>query len=149
MPTDILIKLISSNETHPLRHKILRPHQSLSEMAYPQDELAEATHFGAYRDDTIVGIISIYPENLEGQYSPSEWRIRGMAVEKDYQGCGLGRKILKTCIEYAKTQGVQSVWCNARTSAIGFYLSFGFTQVGEEFIIDGIGPHYIAMLKPI
>lgn len=146
-PSHFILKGISDKDTHHLRHKILRPHQELNAMAYSQDGLEKSYHIGAFVEDRLVGIVSLYPEDQAGNISATEWRIRGMAVDFDFQKMGLGRQILEAAIHHARSQGARSVWCNARTSAIGFYLSYGFEKVGDEFIIDDIGPHYVAMFK--
>ncbi len=138
------IKKISSRQTHPLRHSILRPHQPIEEMAYPFDDEEGSRHFGAFMNGELIGVASIYPEAQDGQMAKGHWRIRGMAVDTSLQGKGVGRQLVQACLNYANEKSAQTVWCNARTPAIGFYLSLGFNKVGEEFEIEGIGPHYIA-----
>lgn len=135
---------IRSEQTHPLRQKVLRPHQALEEMIYPLDKEKGSHHVGAFWKNNLIGIASIYPESQDGQLYEGQWRLRGMAVEADFRGNGVGRSLIGECLQYAKEQKAANVWCNARTSAIGFYIAFGFAQVGEEFEIPGIGPHYIA-----
>ena len=138
---------IKPEQTHVLRQKILRPHQPIEEMVYPLDSEAGSFHVGALLGDCLVGIASVYPESQAGELNQGEWRIRGMAVEEELQGRGVGRGLVQKCIEYAQAQKAQSLWCNARTSAIGFYFTLRFEQVGEEFNIAGIGPHYVAELS--
>lgn len=138
------IEKISAEQTHPLRQSILRPHQPLNEMAYPFDQEEGSCHFGAFIEKQLVGIASIYPESKDGEIHQGYWRLRGMAVDSSLQGKGVGRQLVEACLNYAQGKNAKSVWCNARTSAVGFYLSLGFRQVGEEFEIKGIGPHYFA-----
>ena len=45
-------------------------------------------------------------------------------------------------------RGGDLVWCDARTTAAGFYAHFGFTVVTEPFDKPGIGPH-VGMLKDL
>jgi len=40
------------------------------------------------------------------------------------------------------------LWCNARTSASGFYTRLGFAVVGEAFELPGIGPHHLMHRAP-
>ncbi|WP_265934318.1 hypothetical protein [Actinacidiphila acididurans] len=41
------------------------------------------------------------------------------------------------------------MWCNGRTSATGFYGHFGFTAVGEEFVLRPSGAHYVFVTKDL
>ncbi len=141
-----ILKPIQSVETAPLRHKILRPHQALSEMAYPHDDAPGTAHFGAFQEDgSLVGIASIYPESRAGQFGPDsgEWRLRGMAVEPHLQGQGVGRALVKMCLEHVQRSGGRVFWCNARVTALNFYTACGLRIEGPEFEVSGIGPHYV------
>jgi predicted GNAT family N-acyltransferase len=140
----VIIREIEASETAHLRQKVLRPHQTLEEMKYPNDLVDKAFHLGAFENDHLVGIVSAYPETKAGQIDQAnEWRIRGMATEPSVRGKGYGKLLVEKSIELIRDKGGKEVWCNARTPACGFYLKFGFQKVGEEFEIEGIGPHYI------
>ena len=39
------------------------------------------------------------------------------------------------------------VWCNARTSAKGFYETMDFESLGDTFEIEGVGPHILMSRK--
>jgi GNAT superfamily N-acetyltransferase len=65
-----------------------------------------------------------------------------MAVDTDVQGQGVGAKVLALVHEVAKAQGYSAIWCNARTSALGFYTKQGWECLSEEFDIPDVGPHY-------
>lgn len=141
---NIQYKPIRAEQTFPLRQKVLRPQQNLNEMLYPLDKVTGSFHMGAFAEGEIVGIASVYPESQSGDLHQGDWRLRGMAVSPSLQGQGVGKALIKECLDYTKSQAGRMVWCNARTSAIGFYVSLGFNKVGEEFEIEGIGPHYVA-----
>jgi GNAT superfamily N-acetyltransferase len=144
---EIQYKKIQSNQTHGLRQRILRPHQTIEEMEYPLDNEQGSYHIGAFIEDQLVGIASLYPESQNTELHRGHWRIRGMAVDEEWQGKGVGRTLVQKCIDYVKGQGGHSLWCHARTSAIGFYDSLGFKRIGNEFEIESIGPHYMAQLE--
>jgi hypothetical protein len=63
-----------------------------------------------------------------------------MAVLQQWRGQGVGAKILATLLGRAAERGMKCVMLNAQTQARGFYVRFGFTQVGAEFMEAGI-PH--------
>ncbi len=67
-------------------------------------------------------------------------KVRQVAVADSKQGQGLGRKIMLACERDAKSRGYDSVALHARDSAVPFYLSLGYTVVGEPFEEVGI-PH--------
>lgn len=143
---EITYREILSDQTHLLRQKILRPHQSLEEMVYSGDEQEEGYHVAAFVKEAIVGIASLYPESQNGELNQGSWRIRGMAVESQYRGRGMGRELIRRCILRAQDQGASHVWCNARSKVIGFYKAIGFKVCGKEFEVKGIGPHFVVTL---
>ena len=66
-----------------------------------------------------------------------------MAVLPRWQGGGLGRYLLEAAYPLLGARGCTLLWCNARSSALGFYRHAGFTAVGEEFETQYAGPHYL------
>lgn len=138
----IQIRIVPATAVYPLRHKVLRPNQTLAHCIWAQDNDADTAHFAAYDGNTLIGIASIAISAREGD-PPNTWRLRGMATEPSLQGRGIGAQVLSACVAHAKSNGGALMWCNARTSALGFYRKHGFETVGEEFDIKGIGPHYV------
>jgi len=110
---------------------------------YPGDDDPNTFHMGTLDGEgALVGIISIYDEPVPGTDTPA-WRIRGMATLPEFRGLGLGAGLVEAGIAHAHGSRVSPVWCNARTSAAGYYDKLGFVQVGDEFEIEGIGPHVV------
>lgn len=66
-----------------------------------------------------------------------------MATAQAFRGQGVGRRVLEYGCAHARAQGASKVWCNARTTAIGFYTARGFVKVSKEFELEGIGPHFV------
>jgi len=143
----VTVKRVSAEDVYPLRHRVLRPNQTLADCVWAQDKDSETAHFGAEHDGQIVGIASIAISPREAD-PPNTWRLRGMATTPELQGRGVGAKVLQACLAHAKSRGGALLWCNARTTALEFYQSHGFETVGEEFDIKGIGPHYV-MVHPL
>ena len=134
------IRPIPTEETYPLRLKILRPGRPLAAAQFAEDE--RATHFGYFVDDNLIGIATIFSQPLQGE-TQSAFQLRGMAVEEGYQGRGYGEQLVRACCDFAHSQGAQIIWCNARVEASRFYLKQGFVLRGEPFIIPDVGPHYV------
>lgn len=140
---NITIKKILPEETLVLREKILRPGQPLNKLVYVGDNNPEAYHSGAFLDDKIVGIASVYLKNKDNDSKENSWQLRGMAVEDFLRGQGVGKKILIDCINHIKLNSGNHLWCNARVGAVNFYKSLGFYITSDKFDIPDIGPHYI------
>jgi ribosomal protein S18 acetylase RimI-like enzyme len=146
--TNITVRPISAADTRPLRSAILRPGQPPHMLAYAGDDAPDTLHLGAFDNGELVGIASIYREPPPGEELAGAWRLRGMATVDKVRGRGYGRALLTACIEHIQAQGGAVLWCNARTPAMGFYTSLGFSVRGEPFELPGIGEHFF-MWRPI
>jgi amino-acid N-acetyltransferase len=93
-----------------------------------QDELHDLIAFGfvACVDEELVGFaaLEIYSSKLA--------EIRSLAVMPEMQGRGLGRALVESCVELARSRNVLEVM--AITSSDGFFQScgFDFTLPGEK-----------------
>jgi GNAT superfamily N-acetyltransferase len=126
--------------TRPLRQRVLRPHESLEELASHEPPGVHAV--GAFDGDELVGVGFVCPDG-----GPGEWRVRGMATIPEARGRGVGSAILAALVDHARAQGATLVWCNARTPARSLYARAGFGVESEEFEITGIGPHFVMALR--
>ena len=140
------IRHISAAQTHALRGAILRPGTAREQSIYPGDDAADTFHFGAFIGEEIVGIASLYEESAPGETARA-LRLRGMAVSPRVQKRGVGRALIEACIAQSQACGVETLWCNARTSALGFYEALDFVRRGQEFEIPGVGPHFVCVHK--
>lgn len=50
---------VTTAETRPIRHAVLRPHQSLARLAFPGDDAPDTLHIGIFLNNQLVGITSI------------------------------------------------------------------------------------------
>lgn len=143
MDLSLVVREVAAEVVRPLRHRVLRPHQSLADCAYPGDERPDSFHLAALVDAEVVGIASVYRQAEDGAFGGSAWRLRGMATAPEFRGRGLGARLLGDCLERVRGAGGDELWCNARTTAAGFYERLGFERRGEEFELPGIGPHLV------
>jgi predicted GNAT family N-acyltransferase len=143
------VRRVEPAVVHPLRQRVLRPHQALDDQALPGDDAPGAAHFAAYdEEDRVVGIASITPEAYPRGGGSGDFRIRGMATDPDAgRGRGLGGALLHACLEHARAASAARVWCNARSPVRGFYEREGFVVDGEEFELPEIGPHFLMVLS--
>ncbi len=117
-----------------LRARVLRPDRPPEDSRFPGDDAPATVHLGAFVDGKCVGVASLFAER--------GIRLRGMAVEPDRRGQGVGAALLRHIQQGAAERG-QDLWCNARASAVGFYEKLGWKTEGDVFDLPLIGPHYV------
>jgi len=124
----ISIEQIRPELTWHLRQKVLYPAQKLYEME--MDEDLDGIHFGAFTDNKLIAIVSLFDKNGDFQF-------RKFAVDAEYQGKRIGNELLTYITNFARNEGGKRLWCNARSTATGFYDKNGFSHTGEFFTRNG------------
>jgi len=136
-----MIKRISRDEVLPLRSAVLRNGKPFEECVFPTDDKPNIFHLGYFLEDQLVCIGTFFPEDYPGN-GPGGFRLRGMASDAAFAGKGYGAALIKFAINDLTSVKAAYIWCNARSSAQGFYSRLGFEIISEEFEIPGIGPHF-------
>jgi GNAT superfamily N-acetyltransferase len=122
------IEQITPELTWRLRHEVLYPDIPIYKMWMDEDD--DSYHFGAFTENQLVGVVSLFSKGMDYQF-------RKFAVHSSVQGQGVGKVLLDYVIAFARAEGAERSWCNARVRAIGFYLKSGFKQTGETFSKGG------------
>ncbi|MEU4212667.1 GNAT family N-acetyltransferase [Streptomyces sp. NPDC026206] len=139
--------LVPVGEIFALRHAVLRPGLPAGAAVFPEDAAPGTFHVAAYDEEGAVrGCVTFVPEPLPGT-GEEAYRFRGMASDPAVRGLGYGVAVLRAGLAEAAARGAALVWCNGRTAARGFYERHGFEARGEEFAIEGIGPHAVFTIK--
>lgn len=73
---------------------------------------------------------------------PHVAQIRYMAVEDNYQGKGIGAKLLAEIEERIKGKGGKQIILNARELAVGFYEEHDYEIVAKAHILYGTIEHF-------
>jgi GNAT superfamily N-acetyltransferase len=134
------IRPVSLEHTRALRQAVLRPHETLAQLA--EHEPAGAYAVGAFDgDEELISVGYVCPDG-----GPGSWRVRGMATVPAARGRGAGSAVLDALLAHARVQGATRVWCNARTPARSLYERTGMRPVSEEFELPQIGPHLVMEL---
>jgi GNAT superfamily N-acetyltransferase len=123
------IEQIRPELTWRLRRDALYPGKDIFEME--MDEDSEGVHFGAFKENKIVGVVSLFQKGNDFQF-------RKLAVDLSQQKTGIGSSMLEYISGYAAENGGTRLWCNARITATDFYLRSGFAQTGRFFVKGGI-----------
>lgn len=126
--SSIHIEQIRPELTWKLRQKVLYPEGKITEMGIDED--ADGYHFAAFQDNYIVGIVSLFKQGDRFQF-------RKLAVDASVQSQGIGSSLLNYIIDFTKNEGGKTLWCNARLTAIPFYIKHEFTRTGKFFSKNG------------
>lgn len=102
----------------------------------------ESIHFFIEEQDKIVAYARIIPKGL--LYDSAS--IGRILVHKDYRKHGYGRKLLEACIDWVEENwNEKDIILHAQVYLREFYRSFGFVEITETYLEDGI-PH-VEMLR--
>jgi len=123
-----------------LRSAVLRPGLPEEAAHFVGDDAPETGHFAAFLAERNVACLSLMSSLWQDRVA---WQLRGMAVQADRQGQGLGGQLLEFALRESEPR---PVWCNARSAAIPFYQRYGFALVSEVFEVKGVGPHQQMLL---
>ena len=136
------VRVITADESLPLRQAVLRPNRPIAAAQFPGDDAPTTRHFGAFRDGQLVGVARVHDAEMPEQPGVPALQLRGMATAPEVRGQGFGRALVFSCLAFARERRVRLLWCNARTSAVGFYRKLGFEITGGEFEVPDVGPHF-------
>ncbi len=125
----VSIEQITPRLTWRLRRDVLYPDHQLPEMEMEED--ANGIHFGAFKDNRLVGVVSLFQHGEKFQF-------RKLAIDPSVQNIGIGSSLLAYITTYAQENSGTLIWCNARLSAIGFYIKSGYSETGKQFSKKGI-----------
>ena len=98
------IPSLTTEQTYLLRHTVLWPDKPFEYVKIENDE--EGHHFGAFRDDELVAVISLFVNGNES-------RFRKLAARPDCQRQGIGTLLLNHVVAEAKRLGAATLWCDA------------------------------------
>jgi GNAT superfamily N-acetyltransferase len=128
-------------EIFQVRWNVLRPGRSIEAAQFPGDDAPETIHVGAFVDDGR-NIACASATRTTWQERPA-WQLRGMGVVADWQGRGVGQRVLAEIERLVRqASDVRQIWCNAREEAVKFYEKQGWVVASEPFHIEDVGPHY-------
>ncbi|KAG8894966.1 hypothetical protein FRC01_012648 [Tulasnella sp. 417] len=133
-----MLRQIAAADTVPLRHSVLWPDKPESFVLIPEDD--SGLHFGAFLGDDgggPVSVISFFQEPLPGAQDTNgpqlAARFRKFATASECQGQGIGSELLSFATNQVKAMwGVKWVWCDARVSAMDWYVKRGMHELGGD-----------------
>ena len=147
---EVTIERVDAESTFPLRQRVLRPHETVAQMALSGDDHPDAGHFAARAaDGSVVGTATVHREAPPwAADAPDAWRLRGMATAEGWRGRGIGERVLTAVVDHVASRGGGLLWCNARVPAVAFYERGGFEVCSNPWEEPHIGPH-VAMFRRV
>ena len=131
----VLVHPVDAASTRPLRQRVLRPHQTLDELATHEEDGPDAAWFAASHHDEILGVTGVK------RVEPGVWRLVGAAVADHARDRGIGSMLMDGAVEHIRNEGGGDLWCSSRTAAVSFYERAGFKTVGDVYDEPHTGPH--------
>lgn len=141
-PADLRCAPVSATAVIPIRHAVLRQGKPVSTCYFQGDDEATTQHWGAFENGLLIGVASVYAVTRPDATNDREYQLRGMAILPEHQGKSIGKRLLTVLENALKSNGVERIWCNARTSAAPFYRRLRYVSEGSEFEIPEVGPHW-------
>ncbi|HEX2038659.1 MAG TPA: GNAT family N-acetyltransferase [Acidimicrobiales bacterium] len=142
------VEEVPAGATHDLRRRVLRADLPDADVSFDDDRRPGAFHLGVFDDEgRLVGIGSFFEDPCPHRPGRRAWRLRGMAVEPDVQGVGVGTALLEAAVGRFRREGVEVLWAHGRDSALGFYERHGWTVHGDGYVTDEtMLPHHDVVL---
>lgn len=134
---DNFIECIELKVTPDQQRFISSNQHALAEAYVASDEGQIIITFAVYKEDNMVGFISMYYDDGDGNFDYSSYGIFKMMIDQRYQGKGYGKEMVVKAIEYARTfprgkaKVVELTYKPENLAAKKIYDSFGFIQTGE------------------
>ncbi|KAH9932825.1 GCN5-related N-acetyltransferase [Epithele typhae] len=151
MTIAIDIRRISAEDTVLLRHSVLWPDHPVSHVLLPED--ASGFHYGAFLPggDRPTAVVSVFVDALPRAGSDDRARaarFRKFACDPARQGRGVGTRLLAHAFNAAAAEmKCDVIWCDARTSAAGWYERRGMVRFGDTFFKGDV--EYVKMKKAL
>jgi [ribosomal protein S5]-alanine N-acetyltransferase len=140
---------IAATDTHDLRRRVLRDGTLSDAVVFDGDDDPTTFHLGIRDGDRLVATSTWLRRDHPLDPDVSAHQLRGMAIEPDRQGEGIGAHLLAAGIERCVAAGSELVWAHARSTALDFYLRHGFAVSGEEYTEAATGLAHVDVVRPL
>jgi len=124
-------------ELYDLRWKLLRKPWNQPKGSERDEKEDESYSFIAILNNKIIGTARLHKNNEK------EGQIRYLAVEKEYQKIGIGKKLMKKIEMHAINLGLESVILNARKTAEKFFKKLGYKVIRKGHTLFNEIEHFL------
>lgn len=119
-----------------LREAILRIPLGLVLTTEEMASEPECRHFAGFAGDEVIATLLLKPLDARTV------KMRQVAVQPSWQGCGVGAQLVRFAEDAARASGFAKIVAHARETAVPFYLRLGYAVEGESFLEQTI-PHQL------
>ena len=109
METNLNIEQITPELVWTVRHEVLYPDLGIEAVKLEDDFIG--THFGAFTDNKLAGVVSVYEDG-------DKLLFRKFSVRGEFQNKKIGSQLMEYILNHAKSLEKTAIWCNARASAL-------------------------------
>ncbi len=120
-----------------LRYRILRAPWNQPPGSEKNEGDQSAEHAAYFLNGEILGVGRL--DLFENEYG----QVRFMAVENNYQGCGIGKSIVQYLEDLSLARGDKGMVLHARENALEFYNKLGYSLVEKSHLLFGEIQHYL------
>ena len=107
-------------------------------------EDANSAFYFLYRGETLAGYLKLNEAPAQTDlHDPDSLEIERIYVGKEFQGMGLGRRLMEHAISTAVQRGKAFAWLGVwekNTKALAFYRKNGFYPIGTQTFVMGDDP---------
>jgi len=120
-----------------LRYNILRKPWNEPKGSERDDQEDASFHASAILNDEIIGACRLQFIDLQTA------QIRYMCTQIEYQGKGVGKKLVDYVEDYAISKNVKKIILHARENAVEFYIKCGYTTISTSYLLFGSIQHFL------
>lgn len=120
-----------------LRYEELRKPWNQPKGSEKTDDEESAFHFAAFKEGKLLGVCRLQRNSLE------QGQARFMAVSKDAQGKGIGKKLMQEVESFAQKIGMKEIVLQAREIAVPFYKSMNYQTIEKTHLLFGDIQHFL------
>ncbi|MCJ7841978.1 GNAT family N-acetyltransferase [Lederbergia sp. NSJ-179] len=134
---DNFIECIELQVTEEQKRFMSSNQHALAEAYIALDEGQDIITFAVYKDGIMVGFISMYYDDGDGNYEHSSYGVFKMMIDKCYQGKGYGKEAMIKAIDFSrsfphgKARVVELTYKPENVIAKNLYTSLGFVETGS------------------
>ncbi len=123
------METINAEQSLTIRQRVFLPTKSLEKNRVSGDEYA--IHFGAYWENELVSVVSVFRRNQSAQ-------LRKLATLASFRRSGIASSLLKHVLATMSKDSKSVLWLQAEEALCGFYQQCGFMIDGSRYCRHGI-----------
>ncbi len=100
-------------------------------------------HLGSFYKEEIISIGTFAQQSNSNFSVMPQYRLRGMASNRNYSGLGAGSMLLEFAEIELRKRKIALLWFDARVAAKDFYKKLNYSAVGEFYPVRDVGLHQL------